>query len=565
MYRFQRAWRQVTLKLDTGLAKMPYRLRAARRTLRCKFDKAIAVTGSKLLAKLPLEPVFLCCAALVGLAFTFAIQREPPTLQTIPIAPASTSGTISIQLASYATDKPRPVAPSPTAQFKAWPGHLYTPIARREIAETRPVAGSSMSAELPESAPLPTSVAATFPGNGGESVDLLDLLARELVRNTENAHDSRREVETSVVVDTSQAFPVYVSEETAGTAVAIPHHNANSELVKIEPIASAVNTNELLSSTPANGNAELVRIEPLKDAQLLPEPTHRSDNSAAIAPSTSSAGKALVTPDQRAPLDTIALYRIDPSMQDSRFHFYEQSKVSTQKFLYELGNVIFTSGPNFAERVIETTESDYLYVLSQHRLAIAWHQLHKPTRGNRAMQLATARAVRISDSAWAPIAMADRALTLFRIGQQSSARYAIDTADELYQKIDNPVQQVVAASGIASRHLSLDQQSHAAIYLDTASLAARQLNVDNLQQGLRYLALSEAESSLGKRANLHVSRMADGYYKTITALTVSQLLEARSRLAASQQARTHAHSASKAVNPLDDTIRQALRRRPASG
>jgi len=334
--------------------------------------------------------------------------------------------------------------------------------------------------------------------------------------------------------------------------------------VKIEPLKSTQNTS---ARSHGNSNSELVRIEPIKDAQLLPEPTNGApaDNSVAIDRTTTDVGQALVTPDQRAPLDTIALYRIDPSMQNSRFHFYEQSRVNTQRFLYELDNVIFTSGPAFAERIIETTESDYLYVLSQHKLAIAWHELDKTSRGNRAMQLATARAVRISDSAWAPIAMADRALTLFRIGQQSSARYAINTADELYNKINDPVQQVGAASGIASRHLSVDQQSHAAIYLDTASLAARQLNADNLQQGLRYLALSEAENSLGKRANLHVSRMTDGYYKTITALTVSQLLETRNRLAASQQARAHAYLASKAVKLLDEQIRQALRRRPASG
>ena len=256
LHRIQRAQRQAMLWLDTSLAKMPYRLRAVRRSLRRRFDILIEATDNRLLARLKtINPVRLSCTVLVALAFLFAFQRQPPqTLRTTSVASidTTTSDTLSIQLASHATDT-RNVGN--TIELAAHPANESPRTTPTTIAaETQPVPAAPPASTGNEADhgqtrhELMTSLTSShqsidgppkFPGEGGETIDLGDYQARNTNRKTalpQNKNAAARSESdhpsTTTLIDTREAARIQTGDKSRGEIVQGPHSAETAESIQ---------------------------------------------------------------------------------------------------------------------------------------------------------------------------------------------------------------------------------------------------------------------------------------------------------------------------------------------
>lgn len=394
--------------------------------------------------------------------------------------------------------------------------------------------------------PVTEIPAASFPGPGGELVDLSDLRNGVKMssgptpgspRPTGADHRASASVAQSVIV------PIPDDSNPDGTEIRLPASPTNEPLGSgsERPVAGPVTTADPL----ANNGAD-VDSDDTKGA------------SDAVLPKFST----------RPPLNVTTLYAIPDDMRDSSFLFYEQSGYQVQRLLYELDNVVFVSGPNAAEQIVESSDSAYLYTLAQHRLALAYQQTGSAAARDNSMQLANRRIPEIKDPAWHLIAMADRAATLARLGERQAAELAFDHARNAVEAIDDPVQKMVAATGLAERLYDAAADHHGAIQYDRATAISREFDANpGADEALRFLAFSEARYALGKRASLRLARMSRPYFKSVTSLTVSHLLIRQQQLATSQLARHHAQIAARAIESptLYERVRDNLRIKPAQG
>ncbi len=284
LHRAYRVWRDVTLWLDIGLAKLPHRVRAMRRTCRQRLAAIMPAANYKWTRLLP-SPLVLLGIATVALAFFLAFQRQPP--QTTPsmtdnLAGANGSGTISIELASYAKPPPAAIEATPDTSQPETP---ETKTVGPADAATPPLSTGAVAEEMPstreitpivQTAEKPQTVASVFPGAGGESISLDNLPADSTptiqrpsaVADTANTPS----VPPSIQVDTIEAFPISLASDTDGIAVNVQGHDVTSQLVRIPSQAgSRVPVPPLIVTDNSNVNSRPVSVG-IVTAEVTPDP-----------------------------------------------------------------------------------------------------------------------------------------------------------------------------------------------------------------------------------------------------------------------------------------------------
>jgi len=219
---------------------------------------------------------------------------------------------------------------------------------------------------------------------------------------------------------------------------------------------------------------------------------------------------------------------------------YETLRRQALEVLNQLEQAIVQS-PSLLTVQLQDTAEPFITSLQHHKLS---HELYLVGQTHAAeLQLAQGAAAinRIDDAALLVIAVADRSCTVHHYERDADGEVM-----ERYNRLDSPVQRVVAATGVASCLMRAGRFGAAILWFDSAVDVVRELPTDILQdEAHRYIALTETRYGLGSRANNRIARMKRPYLKTVTSLSVAALLYEQERLTESQiahrQARLAAH------------------------
>ncbi len=198
---------------------------------------------------------------------------------------------------------------------------------------------------------------------------------------------------------------------------------------------------------------------------------------------------------------------------DKYFDEWSKREVDLQAYLELQDRLIDVGDLDIALDVSSNTRDKLFAVMSQQRLARAYHELGKSEKASEVLAMAVRGTYAIELESERVLAIADYALTELALGYKEDAADSFLKASILSRSLHKPQNRTVAFSAIAEYFHKAKRNDDALDFLNQAMTTAYELPVNTAARDLaiRHVALTEVRLGLTEQATEHANLIVDPF------------------------------------------------------
>ncbi len=212
---------------------------------------------------------------------------------------------------------------------------------------------------------------------------------------------------------------------------------------------------------------------------------------------------------------------------DKYFDEWSKREIDLHAFLELQERLIEVGDLKIATEVSKSTKDKWFAVMSQQRLARAYHDKGERSKADEVLQQAQRGTYAILSEAERVIAIADYGLTEKSMGFEEDSLDSFLKAGILARNLAKPESKTVALSAIADYYQKLNRLEDSAHFLDMAMETAYELPVNTAARDLaiRQVALTEVRLGLVSQATDHANLIVDPFAAVSTLHGIALELE----------------------------------------